>query len=104
MQLCQGKRGFAIGFHWHLSNELDVRGMHDRDRMNMRPQGIIQVIGVGRHFQDQRILRGQGALNPCLKLITADPLGSEHDGFGRIYTDRDQIVFVDIQANKAGRR
>ena len=78
--------------------------MHDCDRLNMQLKGIIQLIGIDRHFQHHRILGAQGAMNPSLKLIIVHPLRFEHLGFGRIYTDRDQMVFVDIQADKAGRR
>jgi len=39
-----------------IVDQIDVRGMHERDRVDVRQQVIVRLEGVGRHLQDHRVL------------------------------------------------
>ena len=83
VQLGEGQRGFLVVHHARLNNQSHMRRMHDRDGMDERLKEIVDLPGVRRHFQDDRVLAGQVLLSPGFDLTNRDALRAEDRLFRR---------------------
>ncbi len=58
MELGQDERRFLVGHHLGAGDEVDVRRMGDRHRVDIGLQRIDHRPGIGRHLQHHRVPAG----------------------------------------------
>lgn len=66
MQPGQGSGGNLVGHDLGASDERHVGRMHNRDRLNVRQQLVVELEGVGRHLQDHGVLAGEVLAHPVV--------------------------------------
>ena len=96
-QLGQGLGGFLVGLDLGVDDSLDVLWMDDQHVGGVGIEQVVDLPGVGGHFDDDRIGGMDLALDPGLEVLPADSPGTVDHLLLGVYRHGDHEVLVDIQ-------
>jgi len=74
------------------------------DGVHVRQEIIVNLPGVGGHFDHYRVLRSKGLAAPVLQISPGQASRAINLDAVWINANGDQVVLVDIEAKKAGGR
>lgn len=77
-------------------------GMDQGDGAGVGEEVVVDLEGVGGHFQDDGVLGREVLLGPGVELGEGDADGAEELVELGVHADGDEIGFVDVEADEAG--
>jgi hypothetical protein len=96
------ERVVPVGFDCGRTNPFDEQRIGDGHGGDSRSQLVVEMPGVERGFEHDRIRRMETRLLPGRELVPGQPYGTQHDLLLRIHGPDRHGPFVDVQTDEAG--
>ena len=96
MQFGQRAGRFAVCFDLSAGDERYMGWVHDRDRVNMRHQHIVEGIRVGGHLQHHRIAGPQHLAHPVFQIVVGHALRAIDGLMLSIHAQCHKVFLVDV--------